>query len=154
MAPWLRVHFTASVSGGSQPPATPGESMPPTGSTSTWTHVHRQGNLLKGWIPWNPEDDWKDSTRTRRLMMYPVSAENSAERSIENWNGKVLCEVERLMQICYMVLLLLLQGSSIRKGVGFVCLLLPLLPQLYPQDLRQHLAYSRHLGIFVRWSNG
>lgn len=86
--------------------------------------------------------------------MYPVSTENSAERSIGNGNGKVLCEVERLMQICYMVLLLLLQGSSIRKGVGFVCLLLLLLPQLYLQDLRQQLAYSRHLGIFVRWSNG
>lgn len=54
--------------------------------------------------------------------MYPVSAENSAERSIGKRNGKVLCEVERLRQIRYMILLLLLQGSSIRKGVGFVYL--------------------------------
>lgn len=54
--------------------------------------------------------------------MYPVSAENSAERSFEKWNGKVLCEVERLREIRYMILLLLLQGSSIRKGVGFVYL--------------------------------
>lgn len=54
--------------------------------------------------------------------MYPVSAENSAVRSTEKWNGKVLCEVERLRQIRYMILLLLLQGSSIRKGVGFVYL--------------------------------
>lgn len=74
-------------------------------------------------------------------MMYPVSAENSAVRSVEKWNGKVLCEVERLRQIRYTILLLLLQGSSSRKGVGFVCLFLPLLPQLYPQDLRQQLAY-------------
>lgn len=54
--------------------------------------------------------------------MYPISAENSAVRSVEKWNGRVLCEVERLRQICYTILLLLLQGSSIRKGVGFVCL--------------------------------
>lgn len=54
--------------------------------------------------------------------MYPVSAENSAERSIGKRNGKVLCEVERLREIRYMILLLLLQGSSIRKGVGFVYL--------------------------------